>query len=120
MTSGLTITMTMEVPSSPSSSSSQSVTCGSPDGTSGVGVCTLTAAPSFFSTGADVAATVSVVVKYGASTVAVSNTATMVLAKEPTFAALTAAGMTATLPHHPQIAGDVITVGVTATQTGRR
>ena len=115
-TSGLAIVMTVEPLLS---LSSQSVACGSPDATSGIGECSLTAESSFFSTGADVDAMVSVVVKYSGSIVAMSSAAAIVLAKEPTFDVPTSAGMTATLPHHPHRAGDVITVEVAANTDGQ-
>ena len=117
-TSGLVLTMTMNVPSA-SSPSSQSAMCGSPDATSGIGECALTASPAFFSTSANVAATVSVSVKYSGSTVAMSSAAVLSLSKEPTFDALSSAGMIASLPHHPQVAGGVITVDVRANTNGQ-
>jgi hypothetical protein len=59
-----------------------------------------------------------VAVKYSGSTVAVSNSASVVLVKQPTFTALASAGMTATLPHYPHMAGDVITVDIQANTDG--
>ena len=116
LTSGLTLTMTMEVPSA---ESSQTANCDSPGATDGIGLCTLTAASSHFSTTADVAASVSVEVKYSGSSVAVSNTAVMTLVQEPTFDALVGASMSAALPHYPHMAGDVITVDVVANTDGQ-
>ena len=49
---------------------------------------------------------------------AVSNTAAVVLTTVPTFDASVAAGMTATLPHHPQVVGDVFIVDIKANTNG--
>ena len=43
----------------------------------------------------------------------------VILVKQPTFDALTAAGMTATLPHYPHRAGDSIDVEIAANTDGQ-
>ena len=111
LTTNLALAMTMSVPST---TTSQSASCASPDATTGIGVCTLTVASARFSTSEDVATIVSMAIKYSGIEVAVSNSVGVTLVKQPTFDALTAAGMTATLPHYPHRTGDMIEVEIAA------
>ena len=97
----------------------ESSSCGSPDIISGIGLCTLTAASSLFSTIVDVHADVTLTVAYSGSVVATSNAADIVLKKQPAFDSLTAAGMMMTVPHYAHIAGDVISVEISANTDGQ-
>ena len=93
--------------------------CGSPDSTSGVGLCVISVASSWFSTVSDQTASVTLNVKYGGTTFASSETVSISLAKQPTFDALSAAGMYATMPHHPLLVGDTFAVPVYAHTGGQ-
>ena len=97
----------------------KSSNCGNPDSTSGVGLCVISVASSWFSTVSDQTASVTLNVKYGGTTFASSETVSISLAKQPTFDALSAAGMYATMPHHPLLVGDTFAVPVYAHTGGQ-
>ena len=100
-------------------SKTESLACGAPNALSGVGGCAFELDGTWFSTVSATTVTLVLTAAYdGADPVVTSAAANMFLQKQPTFAALAGAGMEATLPHHPKIAGDSFTVPVTANTGG--
>ena len=122
--SGLSVTLDLEVPSQPSLGVA-SAACGLPSSTTGIGLCSAASAPTgWFSAAGPVAAAATVRVGYAAggdddpTPAAASEAAAVTLALQPTFSALVGAGMTATLPSFPLVAGEVFTVPIVAATNG--
>jgi len=115
LTSGLTVSLLFET----DTFKSATVPCGAPDGTSGVGLCTASVAADWFSTSADVGGNLMVHAKYGSTVVASSESLPWTLRLKPTFTALSAAGMQATVPFHPLMPGDVFDAAFVANTNGQ-
>ena len=114
-TSGLSVTMALVT----SLGSSSSITCSTPSSTTGIGSCSTTISASWFSTANDVTVSATVTASYGSVAALVSDTVTFTLEQEPTFTALSGAGMVAVVPHHPVLPGTTYSVSITANTNGQ-
>ena len=96
--------------------------CTSPNSVTGVGTCTTSISSSWFASSNqhenDYVVTASVEVSYGSSPCS-STVAEALVTQEPEFDALVSAGMQAMFPHHPLLAGETLTVDISAFTNGQ-
>ena len=94
--------------------------CAVPDPATGVGLCSTEVGASWFSTSGPETATAVVAASYSGSSRDVESVGeSLSLVKEPSFSSLAAAGMFATLPHHPLLEGGTFSVAISANTDGQ-
>ncbi|KAK3256637.1 hypothetical protein CYMTET_34233, partial [Cymbomonas tetramitiformis] len=112
LTSGLTVTLVL---TNSGTSATVSVECDTPD-SNGLGDCEYSSSShlSWFSTSADVAATVQVTFVYSGTTSATSATTALTLSQEQPYTALSSAGMSVTLPMSARLRSETFQAQITA------
>ena len=117
LASGRTISLTL-VSAIDSDTYTASFTCGAPSAYTGIGLCTASIDSAWFMEDQDHKLDVVVSVSYASST-AWSSIENLMLVQKPTFDLLSTASMAMSLPHHPLLPGESLSVSVEANTDGQ-